>query len=145
MKLVVAVLVALLGLAACADGAHRDEPPLGDYLPFAAAPVDEFHFFRLDDWQRAGKDHVVLWVDVNRAYLLQVQPPCFELDFADYLGVSSTLQTISRFESLFPGRHARCPITEIRPLDGQRLKAARAERAAARAAAKAARPAAADR
>jgi hypothetical protein len=130
----VALLALLVLLVGCATTAHRGEAPLDEFLPYAAAPVDEFHFFTLDGWQRAGKDHVVLWVDVNHAYLVAVLEPCLELDFTEYLGVSSTLRTVSRFESLFPGRHDRCPITEIRPLDVKRLNA---DRAAARAAAKA--------
>ncbi len=145
MKLAAPALVALLVLPACVDSAQRAEPPLEDYLPFAGAPVEEFHFFRFDDWQRAGKEHVVLWVDVNHAYLVEVRPPCFELDFTEYLGVSSTLHTVSRFESLFPGHRERCPIGEIRPLDGKRLKADRVARAAARAAAETAAGTGADR
>jgi hypothetical protein len=132
-RAVAAVALAAL-LAGCGTTAHRGEASPDEFLPYAGAPVDEFHFFRFDDWQLAGKDRVVLWVDVNQAYLATVAEPCAELDFSEYLGVSSTLHTVSRFESLFPGHRDRCPITEIRPLDVRRLKA---DQTAARAAAKA--------
>lgn len=138
MKAAALVICALL--AGCATTVPPGEAPPDEYLPYAGAPVDEFHFFRLYDWQRAGKDRVVLWTDPGQAYLVTVMPPCVELDFTEYLGVSSTVQTVSRFESLFPGRHDRCPITEIRPLDVKRLNA---DRAAARAAARAAKAGAA--
>jgi len=134
MKIVAPALLSLLALVGCAaTTAHRGEAPLDEFLPYAGTPIDEFHFFRLYDWQRAGKDHVVLWADISTAYLVQVQEPCFELDFTEYLGVGSTLHTVSRFESLFPGHRERCPITEIRPLDVKRMKAERAARAAAKA------------
>jgi len=139
MKAAAITLCALL--AACATPAPRGDAPPDEYLPYAGAPVDEFHFFRLYDWQRAGKDRVVLWTDPGRAYLVTVMPPCIELDFTEYLGVSSTVQTVSRFEALFPGHRDRCPIDEIRPLDIKRLNA---DRAAARAAAKAAKARAAE-
>ena len=132
MKLPAIAICALL--AGCATGAPRSAPPPDEYLPYAGAPVDEFHFFRLYDWQRAGSNRVVLWTDPGQAYLVTVMAPCMELDFTEYLGVGSTLQTVSRFESLFPGHHDRCPITEIRPLDVKRLNA---DRSAARAAARA--------
>lgn len=113
-------------LAGCATPAHRGDLAPDEYLPYAGAPVDRFRFFRLYDWQNAGRDRVVLWVEVSEAYLVTVAEPCFELDFSEYLGVSSTLHTLSRFESLFPGHGDRCPITEIRPLDVKRMQAARA-------------------
>ena len=138
MKAAAIALCALL--AACAATAPRGDPPPDEYLPYAGAAVDEFHFFRLYDWQRAGRDRVVLWTDPGQAYLVTVMAPCVELDFTEYLGVSSTVQTVSRFESLFPGHRDRCPITEIRPLDWKRLNA---DRAAARAAAQAAKAGAA--
>ena len=71
------------------------------------------------------------WTDPGQAYRVTVMAPCVELDFTEYPGVGSTLQTVSRLESLFPGRHDRCPIEELRPLDLKRLNA---DRAAARAA-----------
>jgi len=120
-------------LAGCATTAPRGDPQRDEYLAYAGAPLEEFHFFRLYDWQRAGKDRVVLWTDPGQAYLVTVMPPCVELDFSEYLGVSSTVQTVSRFESLFPGHRERCPITEIRPLDVKRLAADRAAARAARA------------
>jgi hypothetical protein len=140
MKLAAPALLAVIALAGCATAAHRGAAPLDEFLPYAGAPVEEFRFVTFTDWQQVDDEHVVLWVDLHDAYLLTVAAPCFDLNFSEYLGVSSTLHTISRFESLFPGHRDRCPITEIRPLDVQRLKA---DRAAARAAARASKAGAA--
>ncbi len=130
------IAVALLALlAGCGTERYGGGRPLAEYLRYAGPPVDEFHFFTFDGWQLVGQQRVVIFVDVTQAYLLTVMEPCVDLDFTNRLAVSSTLHTISRFESLFPDRRERCPITEIRPIN---LKQLQADRAAARAAAKAA-------
>jgi len=130
--------VLLVLLAACAADRYGAGQARAEYERYAGPPVDEFRYATFDGWQVVGRDRVVLFVDVTRAYLVTVMEPCVDLGFTEHLAVSETLHTISRFESLFPERRERCPITEIRPVDLRQLNA---DRAAARAAAKAgARP-----
>lgn len=128
-----AACVALLALGACATTMHRGPTTYAEIQPYAGASIDSFHFTRLHDWQAVDDQHAVIWTDPWTAYLVTTAGPCFGLDFAWQLGVSSTLDRVSRFEALFPGEHARCPVADIQPLDVKRLNAARR---AARAAAK---------
>jgi hypothetical protein len=128
-RLRILVLLALLG--GCA-GATRRNALLDEYLPYAGPPIDSFHFFRLDSWAVVGRYQVVIWVTPWEAYLVTVQSPCEQLAFTTRLAVTSTVNTISKFESILLRDHERCPVTEIRPID---LKAQKAARAAARAAA----------
>ncbi|MBS0376132.1 MAG: hypothetical protein JSR73_16245 [Proteobacteria bacterium] len=126
-----AALVVLLAFGGCATTRHG-RTTLAEMQPFAGASIDSFHFYRLHDWQAVDDQHVVIWTDPWTAYLITTAGPCFELDFAWRLGVSATLDRVSRFEALFPGDHARCPVADIQPLDVKRLNAARkAARAAA--------------
>jgi hypothetical protein len=128
-RLRILALVVLLG--GCA-GAVRRDALLDEYLPYAGAPVDSFHFFRLDSWAVVGRYQLVIWVTPFEAYLVTVQSPCEQLAWTNRLAVTSTVNTISKFESIVLRDHERCPVTEIRPID---LKAQKAARAAARAAA----------
>jgi hypothetical protein len=136
MKAMLQVLALAILVAGCAGGAPRrsERELLNDYLAYAGPPVDSFRFFRLDGWQSLGPNQLILWSTPWDAYLVTVAGPCPELEFTNRLGVTSTVGTVSRFESIVVRHHERCPIGEIRPLD---LKQMKADRAAERAAAKA--------
>jgi hypothetical protein len=131
----VALLASVSLCAACATDRYGGGRALAEYQRYAGPPIDEFRYATFDGWEVVGRDRVVLFVDVNQAYLLTVMQPCVDLGFTEHLAVSETLHAISRFEALFPERRERCPIDEIRHIDLKQLKA---DRAAARAAAKAA-------
>jgi len=124
-------------LAGCTGVPRRGDAALERYQPFAGPPVDQFHFYHLDSWQAVGADRVVLWTDPFTAYLVRVRTPCIELAFTERLAVTSTLNSISHFESIVLPHQNRCPIEEIRPID---LKAMKADVAARRAQEQAARP-----
>ncbi len=129
-----AAVVAMLALCAgCA--ASRDDGPRGldRYLPYAGPSIDQFRFFQLDGWESVDREHIVLWADPWTAYLIATAGPCMELDYTMRLGMSTTMGTVSRFDTLFPGDRERCPVADIRPLDIKRMNA---DRAAARAAAR---------
>jgi hypothetical protein len=124
-------------LAGCAGVPRRGDAALDRYQPYAGPPVEQFHFYQLDSWQAVAADRVVIWTDPFTAYLVRVRTPCTELAFTERLGVTSTLNTVSRLESVVPSHQNRCPIEEIQPID---LKAMKADQAARRAAEQAARP-----
>ena len=130
-----AVLVLLAG---CSGVPRRGDAALDRYLPYAGPPVEQFHFYELDSWQAVAADRVVIWTDPFTAYLVRVRTPCTELAFTERLGVTSTVNTVSRLESIVPSHQNRCPIEEILPID---VKAMKADQAARRAAEQAARPA----
>ena len=134
MKRHLTAAAALSLLVACTTGApRRGVSALEEYRPYIGPPVASVHFFTLDSWNSVDDRHVVIYTTFNTAYLVEVDPPCPELGFTDRLGVTSTVGTISHFESLVVRNHQRCLIGEIRPIDIKHMKADRAaERAAAR-------------
>jgi len=138
MLRVILTAAVLVLLAGCAGVPRRGDASLDRYQPYAGAPVEQFHFYELDSWQAVAPDRVVIWTDPFTAYLVRVRTPCTELAFTERLGVTSTVNTVSRLESIVPSRHNRCPIEEIRPID---LTAMKADPAARRAAEQADRPA----
>ena len=127
---VVWVLLAATLLSACTgmlrNSAGSESERLTDY---AGEPIDSFNTFGLDSWSAVGRDRLIVWDGPSRAYLIVVREPCSELKFAESVEVTSTLRSVSKFESVQVGRD-RCPINEIRPIDVKQMRADRAARAA---------------
>ena len=101
------------------------------YVDYAGAPIEKFTSFHLDGWNPVSRNQLVVWNGPNEAYLIKVWDTCRDLMFAEGVGISSTVRTISRFEKVRVGRDT-CPIDEIRPIDVKHLKADRAAAAEAR-------------
>jgi hypothetical protein len=122
------ILAAVAALTACTSMKNRetDEQTLARYMDYAGEPVDSFSYLgRFDGWRSLGRDRVVVWTGVNDAYLITVQAPCQDLQFANRIGVTSTGSTVSRgFDSVKVGNNQTCRITEIRPVNYKDLKAA---------------------
>ena len=78
-----------------------------------------------------GRNQVVVWTQINDAYLITVWDSCQDLNFAPRIGIKSIGNTVSRLDSIRVGRD-RCPIQEIQPIDVKRYKADRAAGARAR-------------
>jgi hypothetical protein len=108
-------VVAAALLAACATG------PKVDYTDYAGEPVKSFYLGNFDGWTAVSKDQLVVWSGFNKAYLLRVTGYCPDLQFANAIAVTSTGNTVDRFEKVIVGRD-RCLINEIRPLDTKQLK-----------------------
>jgi len=96
----------------------RDQEQLDRYLRYAKAPVDHITLLNnSDNWQPVSKYQVVLFANVNDAWLITVSPPCENLQFAPRIGITRTANTIyARFDAVLV-KHWRCQITEIRPID----------------------------
>jgi hypothetical protein len=94
------------------------------YEPYLEEPIDGFTAFRHDSWQPISRNQLVLWTSNNDAYLLTVAGNCSDLPFAETVHVTTTGNEISKFDSVIV-RGWRCPITEIQPIDIQRMKADR--------------------
>jgi hypothetical protein len=128
-------ILQVLAIAVLLGGCVSQRPAsaaLNEYLPYAGPPIDNFHFWQMYSWEAVGPYQVVLWATPWDAYFVTVQQPCFDLQWVQRIGVTSTAGTVSRFESLLLPHHERCPITEIRAIDTKQLKAARVAREAAR-------------
>jgi len=125
---VLLAVTAAAALSACAGMPKREseQATLDRYMDFAGQPVESFSYLgRFDSWRSLGRDKLVIWTSLNNAYLLTVQQPCQDLEFANRIGLTSTTGTVSRgFDAVRVGRHERCTITEIRPVNYKDLRAA---------------------
>jgi hypothetical protein len=114
----VPALAAVVGtalLAGCATG------PKLDYTDYAGAPVKSFYMNNFDGWSVVSKDQLVVWTGLNKAYLLSITGYCPDLQFANAIAVTSTANTVDKFEKVIVGKD-RCFIQEIRPLDTKQMK-----------------------
>jgi hypothetical protein len=119
------LLVAALLAAGCSGipRRQRDQEQLDRYLRYAGDPVDHITYLgHYDNWQSVSRYQIVLWTNINDAYLITVRPPCEDLQFAQRIGITQTGSTISsRFDAVLV-KHWRCQIGEIRPIDYLRMK-----------------------
>jgi hypothetical protein len=113
-SLFVTALVASL-LAACATG------PKLNYAEYAGEPVKSFYLGTMDGWNAISRDQIVVWSSFNKAYLLKISGYCPDLEFAHAIAITSTGNTVDKFEKVIVGRD-RCLINEIRPLDTKQMK-----------------------
>jgi uncharacterized protein DUF6491 len=114
----VATLFAATLLAGCANN------PKLDYSDYVGEPVKSFYMPNFDGWTPVSKDQLVVWTGINEAYLLTVTGYCPDLKFANTIAVTSTANTVDKFEKVLVGRD-RCFIKEIRPVDTKQMKADR--------------------
>ena len=124
--------IGALSLAACATDGMSDNERLALYRAHAAPPVQSFRYLnRIDGWTPLGDSAVAIWTRPNEAYLLEVDSPCPDLDFAQAIGLTSQSGIVySRFDKVIPRTGAGgpepmpCHIRQIRPLDVKALKSA---------------------
>jgi hypothetical protein len=111
----IGVLCAAALLTACATG------PKLNYSEYAGEPVKSFYMSDFDGWSAVSRDQVVVWAGLNKAYLLSIDGYCPDLQFANTIAVTSTANTVDKFEKVIVGRD-RCLIREIRPIDVKQMK-----------------------
>jgi hypothetical protein len=69
-----------------------------------------------------GPEHVVLWSTVKDAYLVRVELPCNRLEWTHGLSVTQRMrQTVSRKFDFIAFAGERCAISQIRPVDYERM------------------------
>jgi len=131
MKIVtLSMLVLIATLSSCSGIPKREseQVTLERYQLFAGSPISQISLFgHFDGWLPLGNEHLVVWDGMNKAYLLTVQAPCLNLAFADQVSLRSRtgLSSIdSGFDFVNVGRGERCRITEIRPVDYNKLREA---------------------
>jgi hypothetical protein len=119
------LLSAALITAACSGIPRRvrDQETLDRYLRYAGPPVDQITYLgHYDNWQVVSPYQIVLFANINDAYLITVRPPCENLQFANRFGITQTANTISsRFDAILV-KGWRCQISEIRPIDYLRMR-----------------------
>ena len=119
------LLVAAALLASCSgiplkqrEAAERDR-----FEAYAGKPVDHFTWFtHYEGWEPISKNQLVVWTDINQAYLVTVFQPCTDLMFARRIGLSSTADTVyAHFDSV-RAEGWRCIIDTIQPVDYRRME-----------------------
>lgn len=125
--LCVPLLLAIPMLAACSSPGPRERmvENESEVQRYAGEPVKSFRFLRMDRFEILGRNSILVWTRINQAYLLTVDEPCFGLEFATAVGLSSTMNTVYRRSDDVVFKDQRCAIAEIRPVDVKSLKAAR--------------------
>jgi Family of unknown function (DUF6491) len=119
------VLVAAALLTACSGIPlrQREAAERNRFEAYAGKPVDHFTWLtHYQGWEPISPDQLVVWTDINQAYLITVFRPCTDLMFARRIGLSSTADTVyAHFDSV----HAegwRCIINTIQPVDYLRME-----------------------
>jgi len=117
--------VALAALAACAANPKRPAPAeeRAQFRQYAGPPIASFTYLgHYNGWRALGEGQVVLWTDINDAYLITVQLPCVDLEFESMLRLSSAQHMVtSGIDSVLVHRQA-CRVTEIRHVDYLKMK-----------------------
>jgi uncharacterized protein DUF6491 len=125
------VLAALATLAACTTApADRPEtvlPARARYLPYLGSPIDTFTWMmRFDGWEALSDSELIVFMGPDTAYYLKVWAPCGTegLRFAHVIGLTSSVggTVITGLDSVRT-LGMNCPISEIRRLDYQRMRA----------------------
>lgn len=88
------------------------------YVKYAGDPIDQFQFWSMYKWTLAGPTTVVVWPNINEAYLISVDDPCPGLEWAKAIGVTSKQPRFvgARFDFV-TFEKGRCHIRQIRPID----------------------------
>src|SRR6187551_175090 len=115
------VAPALAGAVCTALVAGCATQPKLDYTDYAGEPVKSFYMSHFDGWSVVSKNQLVVWTDLNKAYLLGITGYCPDLQFANAIAVTSSANTVDKFEKVIVGRD-RCLISEIRPIDVKQMK-----------------------
>jgi hypothetical protein len=96
-----------------------------DYARYVTRPVASFWFSSLYDWDSNDPGHVVVWVNPIEAYRLTLLGPCFDLQNAPTILLTSHGGQVSAGLDSVIVRHDRCTIQSMDKLDAKALKAAR--------------------
>ncbi len=142
LKLAWLLLPAITLVSACSSIPlkQRDDEQRDMYHQYAGAPIEGFTYLgRYDSWTSIGRHELVVWTNINDAYLITVQPPCEDLQFAQRIGLTQTVHTVTqKFDFVKVGQW-RCMIKSIQPINYLKMKQDRRQKTAdAKAAAQAA-------
>lgn len=119
------LLAGLVLLASCSSIplAQREAAERNRFEAYAGKPVDHFTWFtRYEGWEPISRNQLVVWTDINRAYLVTVFPPCTDLMFARRIGLTSTADTVYAHFDAVRAEGWRCVIDTIRPVDYRRMQ-----------------------
>jgi Family of unknown function (DUF6491) len=119
-----------------AAAAAPSQAPQLDWSKLAGKPVSSIFFTRISGYEdadpaRAGGAPNVILRTGNKAYLLTFYSPCWDLDFAFKIGVTSSGNRIhAGFDRILiehPRSNPGCRIKTIQAVDSKALRAAKRE------------------
>lgn len=96
------------------------------YEAAAGAPVSNFMFSSLYQWQPLSETSLVVYTRPTEAWLLNLAG-CHDLLYVNNIGLTSNLGQVSaRFDKVLTGRSdVPCTISQIRPVDVEAVRAAK--------------------
>jgi len=131
------LLIAAALLASCSGIPlkQREAAERSRFEAYAGKPVDHFTWLtHYNGWEPISPDELVVWTDINDAYLITVFHPCTDLMFARRIGLTSSGDTVYAHFDAVRVQGWRCMIKSIQPVDYLRMQRdLRAQRAAAKA------------
>lgn len=124
-------VLAAIAISGCATNTGlRDAERLTLYRSHAGDPVKSIQYSgRYNGWTPLSDGTFALWTRPSQAWLVELYPPCSEIDYADTIGIRESSGWLSaRFDRVYVGSHSlipiACAIKEIRPLDIKAIRAA---------------------
>ncbi|MDE2049798.1 MAG: hypothetical protein KGJ72_02175 [Gammaproteobacteria bacterium] len=119
------LLVAAALLASCSGIPlrQREAAERSRFEAYAGKPVDHFTWLtRYQGWEPISPDQLVVWTDINQAYLIKVFHPCTNLMFARRIGLTSTADSVYAHFDFVHSEGWRCMISTIQPVDYLRMQ-----------------------
>lgn len=120
----------LIGLTACAEHMQmvkaRDAQDLAEFKRYAGEPIKRINGFTpIDRWRSFDDQNFAIWIGTNRAYLVTLRRPCFDLHHQLQIRITGRTGTIDPALDRVEFDQQRCRIHEIRPFDDKARRAAR--------------------
>lgn len=112
------VVAALLASCASTPPARQDAAERASYMAHAGKPVDRFTW--ISSYQRSApisSDQILVWTNLNQAYLVTVLHPCADLWFAHHIGFTQTGDSVYAHLNLVKADGWTCGIRTIQPVD----------------------------
>lgn len=112
------VAAALLASCASPPIARPNTAESASYMAHAGKPVNRFTW--ITGYRRASaisSSQVLVWTDINRAYLVTALRPCANLWFAHHIGFTQTGDSVYARLNLVRADGWTCGIETIQPVD----------------------------
>jgi Family of unknown function (DUF6491) len=102
---------------------QREAAERSRFEAYAGKPVDHFTWLTsYNGWEPLSSDQLVVWTDLNDAYLITVFHPCTDLMFARRIGLTSSGDTVYAHFDAVKVEGWRCMIKSIQPVDYRRMQ-----------------------
>jgi hypothetical protein len=119
------LLVAAALLASCSGIPlkQREAAELARFEAYAGKPVDHFTWLtHYEGWEPISPNKLVVWTDINQAYLVTVFHPCTDLMFARRIGLTASADTVYAHFDKIRADGWTCIIDTIQPVDYRRMQ-----------------------